>query len=317
MKLKILESTFDEYVNINKNLHQYNNKYLKLLDNINNNLIFYGPKGIGKYTQSLLHIKQFSPTDLKYERKINIINHKKEYIFKISDIHFEIDMELLGCNAKLLWNDIYYQIIDIVSSRENKTGIILCKNFHKIHSELLDIFYSYMQTLYHMNINLNYIFLTEHISFIPDNIMNKCIVLPFKRPTKTAYNKCIKYKIPKNFDINELDNIKMFKVPNIKINNILKNISDKIIHDILHYKNIAFLNFRDNIYNIFIYQLKIIDSVWYILDYFIQHKHLNEEKINIILPKIYTFLKLFNNNYRPIYHVENLLFFICKQIHNF
>ena len=35
------------------------------------------------------------------------IHKKKQYTFKISDIHFEIDMELLGCNAKVLWNEVY------------------------------------------------------------------------------------------------------------------------------------------------------------------------------------------------------------------
>ena len=35
----------------------------------------------------------------------------KIYTIKISDIHFEIDMELLGCNAKILWNDIFKSIL--------------------------------------------------------------------------------------------------------------------------------------------------------------------------------------------------------------
>ena len=75
--------------------------------------------------------------------------------------------------------------------------------------------------------------------------------------------------------------------------------------------------FRDNIYNIFIYQLNITDALWYIINYFIQNKKLNEEKLKYVLPKLYTFFKYYNNNYRPIYHVESLLFFICKQIHEF
>ena len=41
---------------------------------------------------------------LKYERKMKFnFQNKREFLIKISDIHFEIDMELLGCNAKLLW----------------------------------------------------------------------------------------------------------------------------------------------------------------------------------------------------------------------
>ena len=68
-------------------------------------------------------------------------------------------------------------------------GILVCKNFHKIHSELLDIFYSYMQNMKHKNLNLKYILLTEHVSFIPDNILERCKIISFNRPTKTKYSK--------------------------------------------------------------------------------------------------------------------------------
>ena len=34
-------------------------------------MIFYGKKGIGKYSQVLNFISRYSPSELKYERKIN------------------------------------------------------------------------------------------------------------------------------------------------------------------------------------------------------------------------------------------------------
>ena len=175
--MKFLETNFVDYTNKceKNNLHK---EIIPIIKNMNldqendiGNIIFYGPSGTGKYTQALNLIKDFSPTKLKYERKINFdFNKKLEYIFKVSDIHFEIDMELLGCHAKLLWNDIYNRILDIVSTQTSQKAFIICKNFQCIHSELLEIFYSYMQTLEHKNINLTYIFITEQIGFIPDNM---------------------------------------------------------------------------------------------------------------------------------------------------
>ena len=47
---------------------------------------------------------------------VSITYCKKQYIFNVSDIHFEIDMSLLGCHAKMLFNDIYYHILDILSA---------------------------------------------------------------------------------------------------------------------------------------------------------------------------------------------------------
>ena len=66
------------------------------------------------------------------------------------------------------FNDLYY-ILDVCNTMKKNTVIILCKNFHKIHPELLDIFYSYIHDIPHKNINFKYIFLTENISFIRNN----------------------------------------------------------------------------------------------------------------------------------------------------
>ena len=107
-----------------------------------------------------------------------IINSSKnEHILKISDIHYEIDLENLTCNSKILFNDIYNNIIDVIQSSKLKIGIILCKNFHKINNEILEIFYSYMQKNLISNIILKFILITEHLSFIPNNIQDICKIL--------------------------------------------------------------------------------------------------------------------------------------------
>ena len=110
-------------------------------------------------------IKQYSPSELKYEKKISITYNKQAYFFKISDIHYEIDMSLLGCNSKLLWHEIYIQLVDIISTKQDKSGIIVCKYFNEIHSELLDNFYSYMQNNTN-SIDLKYILININLTKI-------------------------------------------------------------------------------------------------------------------------------------------------------
>ena len=168
-----------------------------------------------------------------------------------------------------------------------------------------------------MNINIKYVFITEQVSFLPENILKRCIIVPLKRPTKTSYNKCLKNKIQKKVDIKGIKNIKRFKIDHKKINNVFENINNKIIKNIINYKEIVFLDFRDRIYDIFIYQLNINESIWYIFKNLLEKKLINEENTSCILMKTNIFLKYFNNNYRPIYHLENLFFFIIKKIHKF
>ena len=91
--MKFYETHFEEYINKSQheNLHPKLNKiYDKFPKNICDlkNLIFFGPSGTGKYTQMLKSIKKYSPTDLKYEKKISITYNKQQYFFKISDIHY-------------------------------------------------------------------------------------------------------------------------------------------------------------------------------------------------------------------------------------
>ena len=320
--MKFYETHFEDYIVSNKktNLHPKLNKIVDKFPKIVNdigNIIFYGPEGVGKYTQMLKSIKRYSPSELKYEKKIIIMFNKRQYFFKISDIHYEIDMSLLGCNSRLLWHDIYMQLIDIISTKPYKTGIIVCKYFHTIHNELLDNFYSYMQENNSQCVKLKFFILTEEISFIPDNILNYCEIITVARPSKSSYNKCFKLKLDKNAQLNKITNMKdLNSVQETQIKSY-EFICGKLINIIINVQDIKFLKFRDCIYEIFIYNLYVTDCVWFILSYLIRQKHINDIDVSRVMVKTYSFFHYYNNNYRPIYHLEGYLFFLISVIHNF
>ena len=320
--MKFHKNHFEEYINENNrvNLHPkldkiYNNFPDKLHDL--KNLIFFGPSGVGKYTQVLKSIKKYSPSELKYEKKINIIYNKQQYMFKISDIHYEIDLSLLGCNSKLLWYEIYQQIIDIVSAKTEKSGIIICKYFHEIHSELLDNFYSYMQKNNAISVDLKFILITQELSFIPHNILNCCEIINISRPSKSAYNMCLKNKLVNKIKLENITNIKILYLYNENLMLPYKMICNKLIQNMINIKDLQFLKFRDIIYDIFIYNLDITNCIWYILYSLIEQNKIKVQHLSSILIKTYCFFQYYNNNYRPIYHLENYLFYLIKQIHDF
>ena len=319
--MKFYETHFEEYItesnreNLHPKLNKIYQKFPKKIMELKN-LIFYGPCGTGKYTQMLKSIKRYSPSELKYEKKISLTYNKNQYFFKISDIHYEVDMSLLGCNSKLLWHDIYQQIIDIISAKTDKSGIIVCKNFQDIHSELLDNFYSYMQKNSSPTIDLKFIIITEEISFFPDNILNCCEIINVSRPTKNAYVKCVKSKFPSKIKLENITNIKMLHFNNEELMLQYKIICNKIINNIININDLIFLKFRDTLYDIFIYNLDISDCIWYILSQLIQKNLIKPDKMSQILINTYTFFQYYNNNYRPIYHVEKYFLYLAKSIHN-
>ena len=192
--MKFYETTFDDYLQetnhipFHPELNDFENKFPTEPKQMGN-LIVYGPCGTGKYTQSLRYIQKYSPSHLKYEKKMILNSDKYNYSYKISDIHYEIDMGLLGCNAKLIWHELFLQIVDIISVSPIKMGIILCKNFHKIHAELLPLFYSYIQQYNSILLpfQIKYVLISEHLSFIPNNIIQNAYVVNIGRPLNNIY----------------------------------------------------------------------------------------------------------------------------------
>jgi len=364
--MKYYESHFDDYL---FSLEKFN-MHPELVDTINafpknthqlKNLIFYGPAGCGKYSQVLKIIKKYSQSELKYEKKIKISTEKQDYIYKISDIHYEIDMSILGCNSKVVWHETFLQIVDIISVKQDKIGIIVCKNFHLIHAELLEIFYSYMQHYNYpeANIKIKFFIISEHISFLPEQIINCSQIIRIKRPSKDFYERSIlfsnpstttnvidseqfinkiayhktgqinkeKHELVKNImrhidedgimNAKEIKSFDLIKKEELIPKDIFNIVCDKLIENISDKNALSFTGFRDNLYDILTYNIDISECIWYILNHFIKLRRLDEDTIHEILEKTHTFLKYFNNNYRPIYHLESIMFYIINKIHHY
>ena len=352
--MKYYETHFDEYLksvstcNLHPELVPFFERFPKHIRDLTN-LIFYGPPGVGKYTQMLYSIYKYSSAHLDYDKKMCIQTDKYTYHYHISDIHYEIDISLLGCNSKLIWHDIVQQIVDIVSVKQEKIGIVVCKNFHLIHPELLEIFYSYIQE-YNTKlsfIQLRFVIISEHISFIPNNILDVCEKIHVKRPPKQLYLDMMRQSQSKTRKTQTVDNdflqkiansrlsvektcsviesVNMCDVLNIKELNYLNKIEDVpddifnvicnvIIEQMLAPDKLVHVNFRDALYDILIYNLDVVECIWYILSYFIENDKLVGQDISDVLTRMYNFLKYFNNNYRPIYHLESIMHYMIIKI---
>lgn len=354
--MKFYEDHFDEYLTANKrfNLHPTLQKlYCKFPKDKMCNVILYGPSGVGKYTQMLVAIKKYSPTELKYEKRMLITFNNEPVYIKMSDIHFEINMALLGCNSKLLWNEIYTQIIDVISMRPLMRGIVVCKNFHGIHGELLDVFYSYMRCS-NPRITVSFILLADNIGFIPNNIVNCCEIVHVKRPSIAMYRKCVasfattttgaaaaaaaaepspgatatkdksKFQLTTQMlhSITNIKNIRMHYTNNTNPTTtapVHTTICNTILNTILNPDTMVLLNFRDALYDILICDIDIYTCVWVIVNGVMTHlaasasgAQPSPKLFTDIMNNTYSFLHLYNNNYRPIYHLERFMFMLIN-----
>ena len=279
------------------------------------NLIFYGPQGTGKYSQALACISRYSPTRLKYEKRLTVMCNKDTYFVKISDVHFEVDMSLLGCTSKLLWNEIHGQIVDVISARADPVGIVLCKNFHNIHSELLETFYSYMHMPHHNHIRLNYIIITEHVGFIPINILNSCEIVPVSRPTAVMYKKIVAPSAALKIIPENITNIKTLQ----NCENVLETpphqeLFNNLCDYIINVDQVRFAQLRELLYDILIYDFDITECAWHLITELKRKGLLRDADMSDILINTYKFLQYYNNNYRPISHLENFVFMLINVV---
>lgn len=357
--MKYYESNFDEYAKAvnNYNLHPEIqrtttlpvNKFLPMNKILPVNKIYYGGSGVGKYSQALHYISQFSNNGF-ISRRICFQNEKFNFQYFASDVHYEVDMSLLGCNSKILWHEVVQQIVDIMLVSRVPVGIVMCKNFHLIHSELLEIFYSYIQEYCNplSQVQLRFVLLSEHVSFLPNNILDVCEIVSVKRPSKLAfctmieqepklrkYDKknddsvfddfmhkvsCGKMKLETSEQIvAALDGVSMDHVLNIKeINHlayegmegtdVFNVVCDTIIGQMLSGAYLT-TGFRDALYDILIYNLDVGECLWYIYSHFVG---LGLESSDVLI-QMHDMLKYFNNNYRPIYHLERMMLCIIKE----
>jgi hypothetical protein len=174
-----------------------------------------------------------------------------------------------------------------------------------------------MQQNNSLGVHIVFIIITEEISFIPDNIINCCETINICRPTKSSYIKLFKSKskLLNKLKLENITNIKILQFNDEDLMLQYKIICNKIINNILNIDDMNYLKFRDILYDIFIYNLDITDCIWYILSSLVNENKIKKEHLSNILIKTYGFFQYYNNNYRPIYHVENYFLYLAKLIH--
>ena len=363
-----LKKNYNEIINENTD-YNFNKELLQIISNstkndtINDcfiNYIFYGPPCSYKYKNALKLLQHISPSNLKYEKKLHINLTKTEFYIKISDIHYEIDVENFIYNSKSLWNEIYNIIYNSIASSSIKKGYIVFRNFDKINYDLLDLLYNYMQKEIFSTLNIKYIIITECVSFIPTKIINICRILSFaKLSKKSIYAICNKNNrnffknlsnakknitshitsdISKNalslisditnknatFEYRKIDNIyNRVNNPNIfthlDISQNLKyiehhsTICDTYINLICNnYYNIT--NIRTLLYDLLINHLNSHECFFYIIQSLIINKLIHHSKISDLILNSIIFFKNYNNNYRPIFHLESYTVYLIELI---
>jgi DNA polymerase III delta prime subunit len=319
--MEILSNTFEKHLQETTRINLHGNKKAQtVLQSIPKtiesmpHLIFYGPPGIGKYSQSLQFLSKISPSQLRYERKMYVDFNKEDYIFRISDIHFEVDMMQLGCHAKVLWHTIFQQIKMVIETKKQPHGVILCKNIHATHGELLDILYTYLSNALSPRTIIKFIFLTESVSFLPNSLYSSCFCVQFGRPSKTLYQKILhNERIPKTSAIEDTKTIYALKQRSSFQDT--ECLVETFVDKILSVETLKYEELREIIYEILLRNHDVQALCYDILVKLESMCPLTILQHHQIIQEMPLIFKRFNNNYRPIYHLENYFLMIIGVVH--
>ena len=146
--------------------------------------------------------------------------------------------------------------------------------------------------------SVKYIFLTESISFLPDTLLSKCKVLSIPRPSLERHQA---------LGIVPSSNLKAsFQHTEIDTN---KPLFQKILAN-LHTCTMAEL--REDLYSILIFDLGVEAFVYYLLT----NIKATVSQRSAMVKECVFFLQYFNNNYRPIYHLEKWMYAILFILKN-
>jgi len=245
-----------------------------LTDNSSNNFIFYSNNPLNNYCFALSNLKLISKSELKYSRRIAINYNSEDILFNISDVHFEVDFELLGVNQYNIFLTLFHHIKENMVSDKN-IFYIVCLNFQEIKLELMNIFYSFMN-----DSKIKFIILTKNVSFICEKIFQSSLIKKVKG-----------------------DIINKSSGQEEHINNIVKIITNN---------KISLFSLREDLYTFLTLNYNIHSCFSFIIFKLIEINYINEININSVLKKYNDFTEKYNNNYRPIYHLESFILFLIN-----
>jgi hypothetical protein len=94
----------------------------------------------------------------------------------------------------------------------------------------------------------------------------------------------------------------------------MQELFDNLLHYICNVEQIRFAQLRELLYDILIYDFDINECAWHLISELKKKHIIPDENISTVLIQTHKFLQYYNNNYRPIYHLENFAFMLVNMI---
>ena len=298
------------------------------------NKIFYATDESTSYNMIRQCIMTRNGDTLGHEHVIPIETSKMSYNMRISDTHYEVDIMLLGCNHKQLWDEIFVKIHDIIRSKPvgSRCGTVVARGFQHIHPDLHDVFYGYIQRMRHDHcVDISFYLQTTCISFIHRNILDSCEHVNVKKrwAMRDESNSPISKKsmcTPPSPLRKSLSSTKMkelvdsdnasYDIYNIMHVKTCNELVDVILTDYTVSKDIPMVfAVRDKLYDMMFMCLDPHMCMWCVVCSIIEALDSTDCEVFEMVDAYTRCFSGFNTNYRPIYHLERFIICMIRIVH--
>ena len=266
---------------------------------------------------------------IPHEHVIPVETSKIVYNMRISEIHYEVDVMVLGCNHRQLWDDIFVKIYDIVRAKPpgRRFGTVVVRGFQHVHPDLHDVFYGYMQRMRHdLTVDISFYIQTSCVSFIHRSILDACEHVNVAK----RYNDMV--EIGRTISAQSSPLRKSLSSSKMKglidcgaegpSEPLVSRVHEKACDELIHYvledhrctKNVMF-NVRDKLYNIMFLYLDMHKSMWYVVCRLSEEIQADDETMFRMTDAYVRCFNGFNTNYRPIYHLERFVVCLLRIAH--
>jgi hypothetical protein len=152
--------------------------------------------------------------------------------------------------------------------------------------------------------SIKFILTTESISFLPQNLLSKCKILAIPRPSQEVYHQCLNVPIPET-----ITNMKTIINHQPEVDQT-KSVCTKLRQTIQTLK-FTMADLREDLYTLLIFNL----NIEHICLTLITSLSTPDTQLRMVKETV-LFLQYFNNNYRPIYHLEKYMYSLMTIVHN-
>jgi hypothetical protein len=97
-------------------------------------------------------------------------------------------------------------------------------------------------------------------------------------------------------------------------NRLLELVSTPICHELINVNDFSFIRFRELLYDILVYNVEVSDSLWIVFGKLLDSIRVSDTHIQTWLSHTFIFFKYYNNNYRPIFHLEYMFLSLMMEI---